>query len=151
MATRKWLDTSGGGGPFPGAAPLPAMTNEQLTDRYSSHTRDCPSCSAVCPLSSFWDGRISSTWVFRLIHKFFCFRCPFFSYHPQEFITDGLSNDVTALLLLALCILLPFSLDLCPSIFCHELEYVVQNVGGDDMPCCITGGSSISAACADGI
>ncbi len=55
VATRKWLDSRGGGGPFPGARPLPAMTNEQMTDRYSQHTRDCPSCSAVRHLTTLFE------------------------------------------------------------------------------------------------
>ena len=50
-AFRAWLDGRGGGGPTPLAAgPLPPelQSKEQMLDRYSQHTRFCPSCSRVC-------------------------------------------------------------------------------------------------------
>lgn len=44
---RKWVDTIGGGGPFPGTkAPAPIPKREAL-DRLHQHTMICPSCSGV--------------------------------------------------------------------------------------------------------
>ena len=54
MDTRKWLDTRGGGGPFPNDQGLPVMKHEDVADRYHQHTKDCPCCSGV--LAAAWNA-----------------------------------------------------------------------------------------------
>lgn len=55
LEIRKWVDTRGGGGPFPDAEALPIMKQEDAIDRYHQHTKNCPSCSGVgaLPLYSY--------------------------------------------------------------------------------------------------
>ena len=46
---RKWVDTRGGGGPFPNAGPPAPLSKEEAIDRLHQHTLTCPSCSGVRP------------------------------------------------------------------------------------------------------
>lgn len=44
---RKWVDTVGGGGPFPGAKAPALIPKREALDRLNQHTMICPSCSGV--------------------------------------------------------------------------------------------------------
>ena len=46
-AYRKWLAGRGGGGPLPMPEGSEVQPQPQLLDRFSQHTKNCPSCSRV--------------------------------------------------------------------------------------------------------
>ena len=47
MDYRKWLDTSGGDGPFGPIPKVPAMPKEEIVNRKAQHTDHCVTCKAV--------------------------------------------------------------------------------------------------------
>lgn len=79
---RRWVDTRGGGGPFPSAGPPPSLSKEEAIDRLHQHTLNCPSCSAVSQCS--WPLLITTLLSNPRCTSSACTPCCMNVAHPQK-------------------------------------------------------------------